>query len=114
MAADVLAEEGISVRVINMSTLKPLDDAMIAKAAKETGAIVTAEDHTILTGLGESVARVVVKTNPVPMELVGIRDLYSQSIPDKGDTWSIIEKAYHLTADDIANAAKKAIHRKKR
>jgi transketolase len=113
-ASDMLAEEGISARVINMSTLKPLDDAMIAKAAKETGAVVTAEDHTLLTGVGESIARVVVKSYPVPMELVGIRDLYSQSIPEKGDQWPVLEKAYHLTAKDIVAAAKKAVQRKKR
>jgi len=114
VASDILAKEGIEARVINMSTLKPLDEEMIVKAANETGAIVTAEDHNIMTGLGEAVARVVVKTNPVPMEMIGVRDLYSQSTWDKPGGWEILEKAYHLTADDIATAAKKAVMRKKR
>jgi len=112
-AADMLSKEGIEARVINMSTLKPLDEEMIVKAAKETGAIVTAEDHNIMTGLGEAVARVVVKTNPVSMEMVGVRDLYSQSTWDKPGGWAILEKAYHLTANDVALAAKKAFQRKK-
>ncbi len=111
-ASDILAEEGINVRVINMNTIKPLDENIIIKAAKETGTIVTAEDHTILTGVGEAVTRVLAKNYPVPVEMVGVRDLYSQSTMDRLGGWEILEKAYHLTAEDVAAATRTAIKRK--
>ncbi len=111
-ASDILAEEGINVRVINMNTIKPLDENIIIKAAKETGTIVTAEDHTILTGVGEAVTRVLAKNYPVPVEMVGVRDLYSQSTMDRLGGWEILEKAYHLTAEDVADATRRAIKRK--
>ena len=65
-ASEILAQEGISARVINMSSIKPIDKDLIVKAAAETGAIVTAEEHNILGGLGESVSRVLAKNNPAP------------------------------------------------
>ena len=70
-AAKMLAEEGISARVINMSSIKPIDEEAIVKAAKETGAIVTCEEHTVMGGLGSAVAEVVVRQCPVPMAMVG-------------------------------------------
>jgi transketolase len=111
-AADILAKEGIEARVINMSTLKPLDEEAIVKAAKETGAIVTAEDHNILGGLGEAVARVVCKNDPVPVDAVGIRDRFSQSTVDKPGGWALIEEAYNLTAKDIAASVRKTLKKK--
>ncbi len=112
-AADILASEGIEARVINMSTLKPLDEEAILLAAKETGAIVTAEDHNILGGLGEAVARVVCKNHPVPMDTVGVRDRFSQSTVDKPGGWALLEEVYNLTAKDIAEAARKTFDRKR-
>jgi transketolase len=111
-ASDILAEEGIDARVINMNTIKPLDEQIILKAARETGTIVTAEDHSIMTGVGEAVTRVLAKTYPVPVEMVGIRDLYSQSTMDKPGGWEILEKAYHLSAEDVAAATRTAVKRK--
>ncbi len=112
VASDILAKEGIEVRVINMSTIKPIDENMIIKAAKETGAIVTAEDHNVLGGLGDAVAHVVCKNTPVPMDMVGLRDRYSRSTQDKPGGWAVLEKAYNLTAEDIAVAVRKTIKRK--
>jgi len=113
VASDILAKEGIEARVIDMGTIKPIDEDAIVKAAKDTGAIVTAEDHNILGGLGEAVAQIVVKNELVPMEMVGIRDRYSQSTTDQPGGWEFIEKAYNLTAEDIAAATRKVIKRKK-
>ena len=112
VAADILAGEGIEAQVINMSTIKPLDEEAILKAAKETGAIVTAEDHNILGGLGEAVARVVCKNYPIPMDTIGVRDRFSQSTVDKPGGWAVLEEAYNLTAKDIATAARKTVKRK--
>ena len=111
-ASDILAEEGIDSCVINMNTIKPLDEKIIVKAAKETGAIVTAEDQSIMTGVGEAVTRVLAKNCPVPVEMVGIRDLYSQSTMDRLGGWEILEKAYHLTAEDVAATTRTAVKRK--
>ena len=115
-AAHLLSKEGLDVRVINMSTLKPLDDSAIVQAAKDTGAIITAEDHNILGGFGEAVARVVCRNYPVPMHMVAIRDTYSQSTTDflelGGGGWKALEEAYKLTANDIAEAVKETVNRK--
>ncbi len=101
-AADILAERGLSVRVLDMHTIKPIDEAAILKAAKETKGIVTAEEHTVLGGLGSAVAEVVVKNHPVPMEFVGIQDVFGQS--GKPDELLI---AYNLKAADIVKAVEK-------
>lgn len=106
-AWELLHLEGIDVRVINMATIKPIDRDAIVKAAQETGAIVTAEEHSILGGLGSAVAEVVVETNPVPMERVGIKDTFGES----GTPTELLEK-YGLTAKDIVAAVKRAIGRK--
>lgn len=107
-AADNLKQQGINCRVLNMSTLKPIDEAAIIKAAQETGAIVTAEEHLEHGGLGGIVSQVVVKNSPVPMEFVAIKDTYSQS----GKPAELLE-AYGLTAKDIEKAVKKVLKRKK-
>jgi len=105
-AAQNLKREGIDCRVLNMPTLKPLDQAAIIKAA-ETGAIVTAEEHLEHGGLGSMVARVVAQHRPVPMELVALKDTYAKS----GKPAELLER-YGLTARDIEKAVKSAIKRK--
>jgi transketolase len=103
-AAALLIEEGISARVLDMHTVKPLDRAAIEAAARETGAIVTAEEQFITGGMGVNIARVVAETHPVPMRLVGIRDGYpgSGSVPD-------LLAAHRMTAEDIAAAARETV-----
>lgn len=103
-AAKMLAEEGISARVINMSSIKPIDEAAIVKAAKETGAIVTCEEHTVMGGLGSAVAEVVVRHCPVPMAMVGTEDVFGQS----GKASEVL-KVYGLTPEHIALEAKKLV-----
>ncbi|MBZ4653635.1 MAG: putative transketolase C-terminal section [Peptococcaceae bacterium] len=107
-AAEELAREGISARVINVSTLKPIDKGTIIKAALETGALVTAEEHNIIGGLGSAVAEVIVENAPVPLERVGVRDTFGES----GKPEELLEK-YGLTVKDIREAAYKVIKRKK-
>ncbi|MCX5751455.1 MAG: transketolase family protein [Candidatus Saganbacteria bacterium] len=107
-AAEILAKEGISVRVINMHTLKPLDKEVIIQAAQETGAIVTVEEHSILGGLGGSVAEVLVENCLVPMVRVGTRDMFAES----GKPHELLEK-YGMTPVDIAATARLVLERKK-
>ena len=106
-ARELLAKEGISARVVNIHTIKPIDREIIAKAAKETGAIVTAEEHNIIGGLGSAVAEVVGEECPVPVFRIGMKDTYGHS----GTVPALLE-AYGLTPDEIAKAAKSAIARK--
>jgi transketolase len=106
-AAETLKKDNISARVINLHTIKPIDRDMIVKAAKETGAIVTAEEHTIIGGMGSAVSEVVTQEMPVPMEFIGVRDRFGES----GDPKELF-KLFGLTANDIVKAAKKAIARK--
>ena len=107
-AAQALAAEGIDVRVINIHTIKPLDKDIILKAARETGAIVTAEEHNIIGGLGSAVAEAVCEGCPVPVLRVGVEDEYGASGP-------AVEmlKIYGLTADNIVAKAKAAVALKK-
>ncbi len=107
-AREALAAEGISARVINIHTIKPLDKEIIAKAAEETGAIVTAEEHNIIGGLGGAVAEAVCECTPVPVVRVGMNDTYGHS----GNVPALLE-AYGLTPAAIAAAAKKAVALKK-
>ena len=101
MAAEELAAEGIDVRVIDMHTIKPLDEEIIVKAARETGAIVTAEEHSVIGGLGSAVAEVVVKKCPVKMAMVGQQDTFGESgKPDE------LKAKYGMTAADIVKAVK--------
>ena len=106
-AAKMLAEKGISARVFNMSSIKPIDEAAIVKAAKETGAIVTCEEHTVMGGLGSAVAEVVVRHCPVPMAMVGTEDVFGQS----GKASEVL-KVYGLTPEHIALEAKKLVEAK--
>ncbi len=106
-AADNLKREGIDCCVLNMPTLKPLDEAAIIKAAADTGAIVTAEEHLEHGGLGSLVAQVVAKYHPVPMGFVAIKDTYAES----GKATELLQR-YGLTAKDIEQAVKSVIKRK--
>jgi transketolase len=106
-AAINLQREGIYCRVLNMSTLKPIDKKAIIKAAAETGAIVTAEEHLQHGGLGSEVAQVVAQNQPVPMEFVAIKDTYAKS----GKPAELLER-YGLTEKDIERGVKSAIRRK--
>lgn len=106
-AAEELAKENISVRVVNMHTIKPLDVDMITVCAKETGAIVTAEEHQVAGGLGSAVAEVLVQHTPVPVEMVGMQDAFGQTgTPDQ------LMQYYKMKATYVAAAVKKAISRK--
>jgi len=106
-AARLLETEGISARVINMHTIKPIDRELILKAADETGAIVTAEEHNIIGGLGGAVAEVLSSEKPIPLERVGVNDCFGHS----GHPEELL-RHYGLAPEDVAAAAKKAIARK--
>jgi len=106
-AAENLKQEGIDCRVLNMPTLKPVDEAAIIKVATETGAIVTAEDHLEHGGLGSIIAQVLAKNYPVPMEFVAIKDTFAKS----GKPAQLLQR-YGLTAKDIEQAVRSAIKRK--
>ena len=106
-AADVLAAEGVNAAVIDMSTIKPIDRELIVEWAKKTGAIVTAEEHNVIGGLGSAVAEVLVEEVLVPMERVGIEDVFGES----GTGGELVEK-YRLTAEHIVEKAKRAVARK--
>ncbi len=107
-AAEMLSEEGISARVINIHTIKPIDKEIITKAAKETGCIVTTEEHSIIGGLGSAVSEVVTETCPVPVVKHGVNDEFGQSGPAVE-----LLKIYGLDAEHIAQKAKDAISLKK-
>jgi len=106
-AAEILKAKGIGVRVVDMATIKPLDEEAVICAARETGAIMTVEDHTVLGGLGSAVAEVVVKHCPVPMELVGIQDRFGES----GDP-ELIYKDHGMDVDSIVAKAVALVNRK--
>lgn len=106
-AAELLEREGIRAAVSNIFTIKPVDREAIAQAAKATGAIVTAENHSILNGLGSAVAEVLTETVCCPLERVGVRDRFGE-VGDVG----YLKRALHLTAEDIAAAARRAVARK--
>ena len=103
IAADMLANEGISVRVINIHTIKPLDQEIIIKAAKETGTIVTAEEHSIIGGLGSAVAETVCEACPVSVRRVGVNDTFGHSGPAVE-----LLKQFGLSAERIAEVAREA------
>ncbi|MCD8146666.1 MAG: transketolase family protein [Clostridiales bacterium] len=106
-AADILAAEGISARVVDMWCLKPLDDAAVIAAAKETGAIVTAENHNIRNGLGSAVASTLALNCPAPLEMVGVQDEF-------GEVGQVdyLAQRFGLTADEIVAKTKKVLARK--
>lgn len=106
-AAHTLSQDGIEARVLDMHTIKPIDADAIAKAAQETGAIVTIEEHVLNGGLGGSVARVVAERYPVPMGFVGIDNTYAES----GEPEELLEK-YGLMPEDVIKSAHKTLERK--
>jgi transketolase len=108
LAAETLESEGVSVRVIDMHTAKPLDQDAIARAAAETGAIVVAEEHLVDGGLGVRVAQAVARTHPCPMEFVGIQETYAES----GQPEELMDK-YGLVAGNVAAAVRQVLGRKK-
>ena len=107
VAHERLKQQGINVRVVDMATVKPLDDAEVAAAARDTGAIVVAEEHLIHGGLGARVAQSVVRQQPVPMEFVGLDDQYAES----GDPEALMKK-YGLTANEVVAAVERVLQRK--
>ncbi len=107
-AANYLEKKGIKARVLNIHTIKPLDIESIIKAANECGALVTAEEHQITGGLGSAVAEVVVKNNPIPIEMVGMPDCFGES----GEANELMEK-YKMNSNAIVDAVIKVIERKK-
>ena len=112
-AADLLRKENISTQVINMSTLKPIDEDIIVRAAKETGAIVTAENHSIVGGLGEAVATVLAENYWAPLSRVGLDDEFSQSGVITNEGVDQLGVHYRLMPEDIAAAVRKNITKKK-
>ena len=106
-AADMLAEKGISAEVIDMHTVKPLDTELVLRSAKKTGAIVTAEEHSIIGGLGAAVCECVCEMNPVPVIRVGVQDEFGRS----GQVPELLE-IYGLTSANIMNSALRAIEMK--
>ncbi len=107
-AAEILDGEGIAARVIDMHTIKPIDRDAVAKAARETGAIVVAEEHLIDSGLGVRVAQVAAESHPAVMEFVGIHNTYAES----GGPDELLDK-YGLRAKNVADAARRALQRKR-
>lgn len=107
-AKEELSKEGINAKIINIHTIKPIDCELLVKAAKETVAIVTAEEHSIVGGLGSAVSEVVTEEFPVPVVKVGIKDTFGES----GKPDQLLEK-YGLTVESIVNSAKRAISLKK-
>ena len=103
-ASKQLEAEGINVRVVNMSTIKPIDKELIIDSARKTGAIVTAEEHSIIGGLGSAVSEVVTEECPVIVKKIGVNDVFGQS-----GTPSELISAYGLTADNIIKKVKEAI-----
>jgi len=106
-AAHILGKKGISARVLDMFTLKPIDKEAIIKCAKETGAIVTAENHNIINGLGSAVAEVLVENVPIPMERIGVKDLFGEVGPI-----DYLKERYELTAGDIVKKVEIVLKRK--
>lgn len=107
-AAELLEKEGISARIVNMHTIKPLDRELVLKCARETGAIVTSEEHNILGGMGAAVAEVICEEYPVPVIRNGVQDVFGKS----GAPYALLDR-YHLMAKDICECCKKAVSLKK-
>ena len=106
-AGKILEEKGISVEVINIHTIKPLDEAAVIASLKKTKCAVTAEEHNIIGGLGDSIAQVAARNCPVPLEYVGTKDTFGES----GKPMDLLKK-YGLDTPDIVAAAEKVISRK--
>ncbi len=106
-SANALQQEGVSARVVNISTIKPIDQKLLIQCARETGCLVTTEDHNIYGGLGSAVAEVLSQNYPCPIEMVAVKDSFAES----GEPEELAEK-YEITAPFISQAAKRAIARK--
>jgi transketolase len=106
-AADILGQKGISVRILNMFTLKPIDKEAILKAAEETGAIVTAENHNIINGLGSAVSEVLAENTSVPMERIGVKDIFGEVGSE-----DYLKERFELTANDIVKKVEEVMKRK--
>ncbi|MBC7389529.1 MAG: transketolase family protein [Opitutaceae bacterium] len=107
LAGEILAEKGINAEIINIHTIKPLDEQAVLKSVAKTGCVVTAEEHNYIGGLGESIASLLGRNNPKPIEMVAVQDTFGESgIPDQ------LMKKYGLTAADIVLKAEKVISRK--
>jgi len=106
-AAVLLSAEKISARIVDMFTWKPIDSELVEYCSRTTGALVTAENHNVIGGLGSAVAETVAQTHPAPVEMVGVKDRFGQV-----GTEDFLRVEYNLTAKDIAEAAKRAIARK--
>nr|WP_232085484.1 transketolase C-terminal domain-containing protein [Conexivisphaera calida] len=108
-AAEVLRERGVGAAVVDMHTVKPLDEGVVESLARRTGAVVTAEDANVMGGLGGAVAEALARRYPVPMEMVGIRDSFGRS----GETRALYAE-YGLTAEAIVEGALRAMDRRGR
>lgn len=108
LAAEALQREGIEARVMELHTIKPLDTEMVRRCAEETGAIVTAEEHSVIGGLGGAVAEALCAGRPVPVNRVGVSDCFARTAPDP-DT---LMDAYGMAVADVVNAAKNVLQRK--
>lgn len=106
-AAEALSREGIESRILQMSSLKPIDEKAIGQAAEDTGALVTVEEHTVIGGLGSAVAEVLASVRPVPLERVGIGDCFAES----GDYEKLLD-FYGMGIDDIVRSARQVLRRK--
>ena len=106
-AAAILKKKDISARVINMSSIKPIDEDAIIKASKETGAVITCEEHTVMGGLGSAVAEVICKNTPVPMSMIGTEDTFGES----GKADDLLNK-YGLSTEHIVEEAIRILERK--
>jgi len=106
-AAELLAAEGIGARVVDLASVKPLDEDLVLRSAQQTGCVVTAEEHTIVGGLGDAVGEVLLRRHPVPMERVGVRDAFGRS----GKPQELLEY-FELTPQAIVTAARRAMVRK--
>jgi transketolase len=106
-AADKLADEGIDCRIINVMSIKPLDEETIRFAALETGALVTAEDHNCYGGLGSAIAEFLALNCPTPLEQIALKDVFAES----GEAEEL-RRLYHLSSLDICEAVKRVIARK--
>ena len=107
-AFEVLTRKGIETRVVNMHAVKPLDTQLVLSCARETGAVVTAEEHSIIGGLGSAVAETLVREYPVPVEMVGINDTFAETALDHN---SLLDH-YGMSVNDIVIATDKVISRK--
>ncbi|MCK9526316.1 MAG: transketolase family protein [Limnochordia bacterium] len=106
-AAELLEEQGVRARVVNIFTLKPIDKDLIVSCAQETGAIVTCENHNIINGLGSAVAEVLAENHPVPLERVGVQDFFGEVGP-----LDYLQKRFAMTAEDIVQKAQRCLSRK--